>query len=306
MTDAKARGRAYAARKRHAQWMERARGSRTCPAKVGQHGRCGAVLETSTDGRGRLLLTCPRCERRRQGICRDCPAPVAGTVGKALRCAACKRREAWAALERYRRAHGPRLKERARAYTQRPDVRAAKAEYKRLYRQAHPEQVRKYKRAEALRQKAARLAYHKRYNAGRRAAKAAAMQQQYYATTPAPQPTCRSCTRDIPWSARGQKGGAGRPPTRCVFCDARERPTELRNAIKRWIARDERPPRAPAPAVRPLRPKRRQPTRYDASGARLCVVEHCPVQVQGRQKKCTRCIADQRAAAQRVLGSRAA
>src|SRR4051812_37594755 len=52
---------------------------------------CGGILEYSIDTVGRVVEKCPLCERRRAGICRDCPARVEGEVGKALRCARCKR-----------------------------------------------------------------------------------------------------------------------------------------------------------------------------------------------------------------------
>lgn len=59
----------------------------TCGVK-GPGGRvCGAVLRERIARFGQLAWDCPRCERRKAGICADCPRPVVGTVGKAERCA---------------------------------------------------------------------------------------------------------------------------------------------------------------------------------------------------------------------------
>ena len=55
-------------------------------------GYCGDLLVAVQDSLGRVALACPRCGRRARGVCRDCPRPVAGTVGKAVRCAACAQR----------------------------------------------------------------------------------------------------------------------------------------------------------------------------------------------------------------------
>lgn len=55
---------------------------------------CGCVLRFVTDRIGRVHEVCDRCARRKAGICSDCPLPVDGTVGKAERCADCKREAA--------------------------------------------------------------------------------------------------------------------------------------------------------------------------------------------------------------------
>lgn len=299
--------RAYAARRRRAAWVEQARSSRTCPARIGRHGTCGAVLESRTDGAGALVISCPRCDRRRRGICRDCPAPVAGAIGKALRCAACKRRANLDALERYQREHRAELRERARAYSQREDVRARKIEYKRLYRAAHPEKVRGYKRKEALQQSARTREYHRRYNAMRAEEKRAEAREKYRALHLVPTPTCRSCALEIPWNARGQAGQVGRPPVRCVFCEAREKPGALRAAIARWVRHEDAPERTKAaPRVRKLRIKCPMPTRLTNDGVRLCVADGCPNPVSGRAKKCTSCREHARVIARALLSEYAA
>lgn len=63
-----------------------------CTFKLGAGTRCGGSVSFSTDSLGRLVEHCPRCARRRAGLCADCPRPVDGAIGKALRCAICKKR----------------------------------------------------------------------------------------------------------------------------------------------------------------------------------------------------------------------
>lgn len=300
--DQRARSTAHARKKRRERWLQEARASRTCPHRHGS-GRCGALLVEHTDGTGKLVLSCPACARRLRGICRDCPRPVEGRVGSAVRCAECKERTRREQVANYVKQHREEINARMRERSQRADERARRIAYGKAYRKANPERVRLWKRREALKQGGRRLEYAERYNAMRREAKAAAMREAYYATTPAPTPTCASCARDIPWEARGQRGQAGRPPKRCVFCEARERPAVLRSYVLKWAAKDDRVVTAPAkPAVRPLRPKRRQPTRLNAEGQRLCVDRSCDQVVSGREKKCARCKQRERELALRQLG----
>lgn len=61
-----------------------------CPARIGR-GYCHGTLEILTDRLGRTFEHCAACERRKRGICADCPHRVAGTVGKALRCERCRK-----------------------------------------------------------------------------------------------------------------------------------------------------------------------------------------------------------------------
>lgn len=56
-----------------------------CPFRI-----CRAELELVTDALGRVTERCPGCTRRRAGLCACCPRRVAGTLGKAKYCAACK------------------------------------------------------------------------------------------------------------------------------------------------------------------------------------------------------------------------
>lgn len=53
---------------------------------------CKFPLRDVTDALGRVRWVCDACERRKAGICRDCPRPVSGTVGKSHRCDRCRRK----------------------------------------------------------------------------------------------------------------------------------------------------------------------------------------------------------------------
>lgn len=87
-----------------------------CREPMGHLRTCDTRLEFATDNIGRLVASCPACERRRRGVCRACPNPVppASVVGpRPWYCAACaKRLRNEQALARYherakaRRAHG--------------------------------------------------------------------------------------------------------------------------------------------------------------------------------------------------------
>jgi len=191
------------------QWLARARGAQTCPIRI-----CRGPLLDETDGTGRVALRCPRCERRLAGICRDCPAPVEGQRGKAVRCGRCKvvARQRAARQSELRDREGRRRRERAR-YRANADLREKKASSRRAWRARHAEQVARHKRREALRQLPSRLAYYREYNAKRRDQKRAHARAQYYRLYPErPQPICRTCQVSIPWAP------PGRPPVRCDDC----------------------------------------------------------------------------------------
>src|SRR5438046_842328 len=87
--EARRRQAEYARRKRERKLAEANRSSTTCQRKQGS-GHCGAILETVVLEGGRTRIVCPLCERRKRGVCQDCPRPVEGRVGTALRCARCK------------------------------------------------------------------------------------------------------------------------------------------------------------------------------------------------------------------------
>lgn len=61
-----------------------------CEVKRGAGARCNGILVHRSDAIGRLCWDCPTCERRKAGICQECPLSVAGAVGKAERCVACE------------------------------------------------------------------------------------------------------------------------------------------------------------------------------------------------------------------------
>src|SRR5438270_928209 len=91
VADRRTYAREYARQRREAKLSALQRTSTTCPRQQGT-GRCGGLLETIILEGGRTRIMCPLCERRKRGICRDCPRPVEGQVGRAIRCARCKHR----------------------------------------------------------------------------------------------------------------------------------------------------------------------------------------------------------------------
>lgn len=299
--------RRYAAR-RQAERLARANLHAThCQRRHGP-GVCGGTLTDRVDrALGRVVRECPRCARRLAGICRDCPLPVYGQRGKAIRCAVCAKRAQDAAVQASKERHHEENLARAKArYQNDPEVRARRNAYKRLYRKLRRDQVAKEKRRAGITHNKARekmLAYHRRYNAARRAHKAAVMAEQYRAGHPVPQPTCASCQRSIPYLVDGVRrpSGEGRPPRRCVFC---MKPAEVRQAALRWAARTDRELQAPAvPKPKPVRPwkPKVQPTRLTAAGERLCWTADCPQVVRGREKKCAACKTRETAEAARLL-----
>lgn len=87
------------AKRRQRDQKAHARGSH-CRARLGPHAVCGGRLVVSTDLVGRTLVHCPLCDRKRAGVCRLCPQPVAGRKGWAIYCAPCKRAKALPAQRR--------------------------------------------------------------------------------------------------------------------------------------------------------------------------------------------------------------
>lgn len=193
-------------------------------------------VEFTTDGTGRTVqqpLPCGCEERKRAGICQDCPSPVEGAAGRALRCGPCKKKARSVYSRRWRENHPEqarerdqrsnaqrrtpegraRRRERERKYRKKPEVRARilaqrrrravknphrKAEYARRYKAKHPERVKEQQdRANAKRREAAREYMHR------------------YATKYVGEgktPKCRQCGDDVPWS------GVGRPRLDCPAC----------------------------------------------------------------------------------------
>lgn len=110
-------------------------------ATCGRRG-CGAVLEIITDGNGRVLISCPPCQRnRRDLLCRSCPAPIA-TRAK-MYCDTCR------AARRVEQNH---VHDRRR-YAESEERRAWFATWR-----ARPEVKEKRRLAEAARRAAARVA----------------------------------------------------------------------------------------------------------------------------------------------------
>lgn len=252
---------AWAARKRQAQWEAKARGSRTCPHRHGPS-RCATVLEDRVID-GRVVVCCPRCERRRAGICRDCPRPVDGQKGKAVRCASCKAAAVDRQIKESNKRNVDEINQRARARL-RNIKRTDPAKYaelqakKRLYRAAHPERVKAWKRKEALTQNPKRREYLVNYRREQRAEeKRAAALRSYYRKHPKrPKPVC-SCGAAIEWAP------PGRPPTRCVNCVPASVAAKRRAKIEAW-----QPPVIP-------------------DALRTCLT--CDRVLTGRKKKCSYC-----------------
>lgn len=97
--------RRHAQRQRERELAVRRRGRSTCPARRGHYGECGGVLEDIVRRDGTVVTICPRCERKKKGVCQDCGQRVDGQPGKALRCAHCKHVERNRASRRHYGRH---------------------------------------------------------------------------------------------------------------------------------------------------------------------------------------------------------
>lgn len=190
-------------------------------------------VQFGTDGRGNVIEVneCPCTERRLRGLCMDCPAPVEGQVGRALRCARCKKVAAAAAYRRYRKKHPEKvaalqrrryadpekraaIQAREREYRSQPEVAARikaqrarravlnpgqKAEYNRRYKEKYPERVRAQQNA----------ANKKRRKSHREWAH---LYQTKYVGEDCPDVECRTCGGVVPYDGRG------RPHVECPWC----------------------------------------------------------------------------------------
>ena len=170
------------ARRERARDLER----RNATARVCQHrhgpGICGTMLEHRANALGRVVTSCPKCERRRAGICRDCPRAVEGRVGSAVRCAECKARARDEQVRAYAvRSHDVVLANAKRRYRKNRAERKRRAEYKRRWRKLNPDKVKAQKRREALRQSSTRLEYHRAYRERRKAERARRELRRYHA-----------------------------------------------------------------------------------------------------------------------------
>lgn len=188
---------------------------------------CGATLDTRTDGRGGVIVECPRCARQARGICADCSAPVAGTVGKALRCArhqaeARKRQER---EFRARNANDPAYIARKhrnwrdRVARMTPEEKARRLEKIREYRASlTPAELRRQRRAYLLKQPERYLATQRRHNRDpkRVEKKRAAALARYYELHPTrPAPHCAGCGGRLDWDSGPSRGT---PPKWCDDC----------------------------------------------------------------------------------------
>lgn len=310
MTDATRRrqyGRRYAQARRDRELAERQRTSPKCPRRQGT-GICGGTLEVDTDALGRTLLRCVRCVRRKSGICQDCPAPVAGHVGKALRCArhqeAAKRLQVRASEVRHRDEYNAKWRAE---YAQMPaDEKARRNALKAAWRKANPEKVRAQKQRYVERHrsnpKSGYNRYHARYRAKYRHQKRG-LERDRLAIAPPPRktsPQCAKCGRSTRWTPI-LHGGTGRPWTKCAKCIFPcERAIRRRNRrraharAKAWFAA------APATIKRPPGEAKRGP-----GWERLCITPGCETVLTHRRKKCRKCLERDRVAAQQQLAPHA-
>jgi hypothetical protein len=248
---------------------------------------CGCVLEFHTV-EGRLVESCPWCDRKRRGLCRDCPRPVHGTVGKSLRCAP---HAAEAQRERTRawvRSHPEEARASSRRTYQKDEAaRASRNEYKRQYRKLHPDKVRAQKRRyvekHAANPNSWYVRYHARYNRRFGAhAREILDAKRVIAQAHAKVPRCRECGRSTRWTKI--PGLSGKPWETCNRCawphQVRERKRVRRAALRRLVAA----PTKPVKVRRPPRAAQRGPELE-----RTCITPGCEIVVTGRKKKCTKC-----------------
>lgn len=207
----RAYNRAWCQRRRDAARSAENQTRTTCSLRT-----CRGQLREHVDSLGRLEVSCPTCERRQAGICRDCPRPVAGRRGLATRCAECrdaarKRQEVAARVRRdpVKRARTDRRRAR------RPEVRQRRAAQRRAWRQANPDRVRAHKRRAALNPTPRQRERERYWNSQpeRIQQKREHARRRYYERHPErPAPVCDACELAIEYS------GTGRPPKYHLEC----------------------------------------------------------------------------------------
>ena len=167
MSDRTTYAREYARERRRQAWAAAAQDVLECPALLARGKPCRWPL-ASRFVHGETVPFCAQCDRKARGICIDCQvAPVVGTIGKALRCALCRKLENAAAQDRWRHRHPKKVKQmwrRRKAKLQAdPAQYEAMLERKRLWRKANPKKVAKHKAKESRSERA--QAYYAEYRA---------------------------------------------------------------------------------------------------------------------------------------------
>lgn len=76
---------------------------------------CRGQLTERYDRLGRVSWDCPWCARRKAGVCRYCPRAVAGTVGHAYYCEACKVKQRRKYVMKWQKNNLKKVAELARA-----------------------------------------------------------------------------------------------------------------------------------------------------------------------------------------------
>lgn len=183
--------------------------------------QCRGLLLIEVDRSGTTRVSCPRCDRRRAGLCRDCPRPVYGTVGKAVRCAEHARRRLLENGARHRADDDVKRRISKRDRT-RYRTDEAYAERRRAVRRAwgkkNVAKVKAARRRLLLSEGSSRetyLATQRRHNTDpkRVKAKRAAALARYYKLNPTrPDPRCAGCQKRIAFS------GVGKPAKWCDGC----------------------------------------------------------------------------------------
>lgn len=140
---------AWARKKRLKQWAALAAALTRCPAMLGRKLPCRERL-TSRLVDGHTVPFCARCECKRRGVCVDCRRePVAGSVGRGVRCGGCRKLASCASQDRYRAKHPRRAlaqwKRRKAREAADPTLKARTLEAKRLWRLARADHVRRQK-----------------------------------------------------------------------------------------------------------------------------------------------------------------
>lgn len=311
VTDRKEYARDWRRRRRDAALAVRLRTAQSCPHRLGKS-VCGGKLHVDTDDIGRTIVICDWCQRRKAGLCRYCPKPVYGTIGRTRYCRDHRHAVNRLSMRASEARHHEERRRKGREHYNKPEVRARRNEYRRLWRLANPDKVRaqklRYVKRHAGKTSSKYERYHRRYRKKhglyyRQLAKDRAIAARR------PAPPCTDCGKATGWTPVPGRGG-GRPWSTCMRCawphQRKERRKIRRDATKR-IAND------PSFGLKEKLVRIRKPERTAVRGPgfeRLCVTPGCDIVVTHRKKKCTRCrrrdaeLAVQRLERQRGRGRR--